>query len=101
MPEGQDETWGEQAGGVWGLPDLSAAQYLLETLFEVGPVQSDGLGVGPLSWLEMKSFADATGGISDPWEFRALRRMSEAYIEGFRQGKNPLCIPPADRVSGT
>lgn len=85
------------AGEVWGIPDLGAARYLLDLLFEVGPVQSTGMGLGPLSWQEIMAFALATNEITEPWELRALRTMSEAYLAELDRGKSLLCIAPADR----
>lgn len=84
-------------GGVWGIPDLGPVKYLLELLFEVGPVGAGGFGVMALPWVEIKAFADATGSITEPWEFRAISQMSRAYVTGLREGENPLCIPPAER----
>lgn len=55
------------------------------------------MGVGPLSWVEITSFAAATATISEPWEFRAIRQMSEQYLAEYENGKNPLVIPPAER----
>lgn len=85
------------AGGLWGIPDLGPAYYLFDLLFEVGPVESNGMGLAPLSWQEITAFASATNEISEPWELRALRSMSEAYLAELERGKNLLCIAPADR----
>lgn len=79
------------------MPDLGAEQYLFEAFSELGYAQPAGMGVGPLAWSEITAFASATGALFDPWEFRAIRQMSEQYLAGLKQGESPLVIPPAER----
>jgi hypothetical protein len=64
----------------------------------MGMAQSTGMGIGPLAWSEIAAFAQSTCAISDPWELRAIRQMSEQYVAGLRQGEQPLVIPPAERT---
>jgi len=82
------------------LPEFGAEGYLFEAFIELGCAQAVGMGVGPLSWVEITSFATATATISEPWEFRAIRRMSECYLAEYENGKKPLVIPPAERDGG-
>lgn len=97
MPKGQDKTWLEQHGRVWGMPDLKGERYLFEAFCELGQAQVVGMGVGPLAWTEITAFASATGALTNPWEFRAVRQMSEQYLAALKQGESPLVIPPAER----
>lgn len=90
-------SWLEQHGGVWGMPDLGAEQYLFEAFSELGYAQPVGMGVGSLAWSEIAAFADATGSLTDPWEFRAIRQMSDQYLTANREAESPLVIPPAER----
>ncbi len=80
-----------------GLPDLEAGEYLLEALFEVGPVRMVAEGELPLGWAEVWAYAQATGAVEEAWEARALISMSRGYLGAKNAGKNPLAIPPVER----
>jgi len=54
------------------------------------------MGNGPLRWTEIKAYADATGALSEPWEFRCVRDMSNAYATE-KNNDQPLRIAPYDR----
>lgn len=53
-----------------------------------------GLGIQPLSWLEIQSYSEATEGIQTKVEKRLMRSMSQAYIRGLDLGKDALAIAP-------
>ena len=67
----------------WGV-DKSAEGYLLEAMQNLGWCQSGGMDAAPLSWAEIKAYADCTRDLSEPWEFQTLRDMSMAYLRGYR-----------------
>ena len=71
--------------------------YLMEALFDVGP--SDHATGGPILWQEIAAYAKVTGQISEPWELKAVMRMSRAYVTELQNGKDPLRIPPVDRAA--
>lgn len=71
--------------------------YLLDALFSVGPSRYEGLQEYPILWSELAAYAAATGELSEPWELRAVMRMSKAYTTERAQGDDPLRIPPVDR----
>lgn len=79
------------------MPDLEAGEYLLETLFEAGPTRVSGEGEMPLDWASLWAYAQATGALAEPWEFRAVMAMSRAYLSAKHEGKNALCKAPVER----
>jgi len=56
------------------------------------------MGISPLSWVEIKSYADATGALTEPWEFRCVRDMSSAYCTE-RNSDDLLRKAPYERVT--
>lgn len=64
---------------------------------DIGWADRHGMnGVLPISWLEIKAYAELTLGVTEPWEFKALRKMSESYVHGLKHGENPLAIFPGE-----
>lgn len=79
-----------------GFPEISAGDYLLQALFDVGPTEYDSSGeFVPLLWSTLYHYAKSTDEISEPWEFKALRKMSVGYVEGRTAGVDPFCKVPA------
>ncbi len=80
------------------IPDAGDGGYLLRALFEVGPTTVDGMaGEQPLRWLDLWAYGQATGSLSDPWDYRTLHEMSRAYLRGKRTGESPFGIAPVDQ----
>lgn len=88
----------QKLGKPLGLPGLDGGEYLLSALFEAGPSEYHATGgeIG-LTWLTLDAYARSTGTLSEPWEFRALREMSAAYIKAKNEGANIFCIPPTEQ----
>jgi hypothetical protein len=79
------------------LVDVGEGQYLIEALFECGVSDtSSGTVELPLSWSEIWAYANATGSIKEPWEFRAMMDMSRAFVKARRDGESPFAIAPVD-----
>lgn len=72
--------------------DRQVSGYLLDAANELGWASSNGMGLSPLPWGEIMAYAAATGRTFAPWEARALRAMSEAYVMGYNSDIN---IDPA------
>jgi len=78
-----------------GLPDLDAGEYLVQALFEVGPVEYHATGETiAVSWQTLQAYSKCTGEIGEAWEYRALICMSRAYQEGKAAGDDIFCKPP-------
>jgi hypothetical protein len=81
-------------GGAIGInPELPGA-YLMQALWDVGPTSGEG---GPVSWQELSAYASISESLSEPWELRAVMKMSKAYVREKTAGTNPLRIAPVDR----
>ena len=61
------------------LPNLDGAEYLVTLLFEAGLVQSNGMGVNALSWVEIESWLRVTQLNLSVWEKLTIKSMSEVY----------------------
>jgi hypothetical protein len=75
-------------------PPISACDYLIGYLFEVGPIMSGGMGNAPLSHSEIRAWQDNTGTVLNAWEARLLRGLSRAYLGAVSDAEQPNCPPP-------
>ena len=79
-------------------PKIEQGHYMMDALMEIGPFTRSAMGgEEPIGWVEIHSYACATGEISEPWEARTLVNMSRAYLSGRQTGKSPFSIPPLER----
>jgi len=86
-----------EAGGQPPFLHCSNGRHLIEALQDLGNYSVTEAGIDALTWLEIKSYADATGLVSEAWELQTVRAMSEAFVQGLREGEDPLSIPPTER----
>lgn len=84
----------EKEGKQPNIPEPEAGGYLLQAFFQAGAFTITGMGRVPLDWPVLRPFAEATGAISERWEYEALIRMSRAYLEEIEAAKNPLRREP-------
>ena len=76
------------------LPEVEACGYLIDYLFEVGPVQSNGMGAMPVSFEELCAWQTLCHHSLDPWEVLTLRSMSAAYAQEAQTADQPNAPPP-------
>lgn len=50
----------------------------------------------PVTWLDLWAYGQATGAVSEPWEYEALQAMSRAYLDGIEHGKNHFARSPLE-----
>lgn len=81
-----------------GMPDLGAAGYLVDCLFDVGPTMHGAMGEVPLSWTEVVAYAQGSGAVSEQWEIRALVEMSKSYLAEKATAVKPLATPPTEQA---
>jgi hypothetical protein len=87
------------AGRVLPLPEVDLV-YIIEILFDVGPIESGGMGQGPLSHGEIRRWMENMGICLQPWEIRLLRRLSRDYlVETGRAAKRDCPAPWAAVVA--
>jgi len=80
------------------LPTIHVGFYIWQSLIDCGVYQTRESGAKePLAWTEILAFSQASGTITENWELRIVRRMSEAYIRGLREGTNALSKHPRER----
>lgn len=71
------------------MPTVSAGRYLIEYLWEVGPVYHTGAGPAPLPYAEILAWQDSAGIELHPWEIATLRRLSMDYLAESQQATKP------------
>lgn len=87
----------EDNGGQAVYPPIMHGQYLLDWLFEVGPVMLGGMAQAPLTFQEIESWARQTGRILSPWESQTMRALSQAFIAAGMEAEKPETPAPYDR----
>lgn len=83
----------EQDGIECTMPDCDT-EYLIGHLFDIGPVQNTGMGLAPISHLELRAWQDNTGICLESWEAVFLRRLSSEYVRAAAEAKEPNCPAP-------
>jgi hypothetical protein len=68
--------------------------YLLQHLFDAGPVGTGTAGAVALSFGELDAWSRLAGVPLLPWEAQALRRLSGEYAAGLRGGADPDAPAP-------
>lgn len=64
-------------------PKIEGAEYMVALFQEAGVMQSNGMGVIPLTWQEIESWLRTTELDLSVWEKLTIREMSEAYVAEF------------------
>jgi len=95
------------------MPDPGELFYIIQWLFEAGPIDFSPMGASPLDWQVIKAWADIQGIELEPREADALRQLSMAYLSQQQKSEDKACPPPwvdpqqidrdkvADKVSST
>lgn len=79
------------------MPAISAGQYLIEAMQKLGPVRSNGMGLGPTDWDIIHPFALATGRLVEGWEMETLADMCVGYHAELQAGENPFALSPMEQ----
>lgn len=76
------------------MPPLAGGEWLLDYLFEIGPVTSTGMGLAGVSWQELHAWQALTGTLLAPWEARALHALSGHYASALGIAQEPDAPAP-------
>lgn len=98
--EGQEDCRGLRfldAGRSLPMVAIEAGQYLLDNMQDMGPIVSNGFDMVTRPDGGILDYHKGCGIDLAPWEFKALRRMCSAYLDGLNSGKDKFSIPPMDR----
>ena len=76
------------------LPPVGLGAYLLEHLFDAGPLISTGQGSAALNWRDLAAWQVGTGIELQPWEARIVRALSHVYLGSATAAKHPDCPAP-------
>lgn len=78
------------------MPPLEWGNYLVDHLFEFGPVMAAGMGSAPLAPSEIEAAQRLLGIQFQPWEARLLMRLSREYLGESHRATEHGCAPPWD-----
>lgn len=70
------------------------ADYLINYWNDLGLCGAGSMGATALSALEISAWASLNALELEPWEFSALRQMSQNYVQYLYQGETPDTPPP-------
>lgn len=76
------------------MPPLDGADYIINHLFDVGPVVNTGMGCIALRSEHLLAWQQETGIRLSGWEARTLRRLSNEYMGESRRAEKRGCQPP-------
>ena len=90
----------QKEGLDFALPDIEGVEYLVEIMAPegLGWCSFDGMGGAQAhSWQEIQSLSQMADLQLEPWEAKAVRSMSVAYVQGLASGRDPMTVSPAFR----
>lgn len=61
---------------------------------DFGPCEFNQSGISPVTYQEIKSWADVTGLVLVDDEAQILKRMSSEYCASYIKSRDPNCPPP-------
>lgn len=70
------------------------AEYLVKYWQDLGLCSAGSVGATALSALEISAWASMSAVELEPWEFAAIKQMSQGYVQYLYQGENPETPPP-------
>lgn len=76
------------------LPDPGPARYLLDVLFDVGPLQPGGTGAVPLDYVQLLAWQQCHKSQLSSWDFEQLRALSCAYFSEQQRAQDPHASAP-------
>lgn len=86
------------AGNDVDMPRLDTTlHFLVQLLFDAGPVSGTGQGTVPLSWADLDAWQRMTGVSLPPWQLRLLRRLSGEYLSESNAATQDDAPPPWER----
>jgi hypothetical protein len=75
-------------------PSVDGLETVIGHFHESGRVSYTGMGITPLTWQEMASWASTTNLLLPTWEILVIREMSMAYVAEYNQASDPLREAP-------
>ena len=76
------------------MPEVVGGDWLIDHLWDAGPVIMNGMGSGPLTHNEILCWQMNTGIRLGAWEARTLRRLSQEYLDQCQESRSPSCPSP-------
>ena len=80
------------------LVEILAGHYLWSAFRAIGIGKASAMGMGPLEWVDIHAYSQATQRVTEPWELELLYEMSQAYFRELENGKNPFAKSPLDKA---
>jgi hypothetical protein len=81
------ETYTRIGSPLASLPPVDGAYYLIDYLMELGPANSNGMGLSPVSYSEIRDYSEITNTHLTPWDAHMLRHLSRVYVGQYNLSK--------------
>ena len=76
------------------MPPVELFTHMIEWFAEVGPAVTGMSGFVPITFTEVKNWAEGTNTELTTWEFRTLVKMSKQFCYQYDLGSDPMCEAP-------
>jgi len=83
------------------MPEIGEAGYLVGYLSEIGEAISTGTSLAPIGWRDVKAWSECGGVALAPDEYKALIRLSRAYVAEYFKADGVECDMPHVRQMPT
>lgn len=88
------EYYEEQGSELVNLPDVAGFEYLLNALFDCGPVKSAFQGAEAIGYVDIAAYVESTGADLSGNDCRLIRKLSRAYADQMVDSRSANCPPP-------
>lgn len=99
QPVNRYEGWRQAGVTDFGLPELDPGEYMIDLLFEIGPIRQSGEVVAPTDWDIIAPFSQMAELDTD--DTFLLAKMCRGYHEFLMAGVNQLAKEPAEIYTET
>lgn len=76
------------------MPEIEDGAHIIDALLQVGPMASSGMGLGAVSWQEIKAWHETACSPLAPHELQLVRRLSAEYLQSYDKAKALDCPAP-------
>lgn len=76
------------------MPEIGAADYLVQILSEIGEAKLSGDHITAIDWPDIQAWSDVTGANLTPGESITIKGLSSVYVAQYYDSLDPSCASP-------
>ena len=84
----------EQKSELKNMPEIEYGEWIIEYLLEIGPAQSFGMGLSPISFYDIYSWSKITGTHINHWDAISIKKLSKIYVSQYSISSEKECPAP-------